>query len=99
MLSVKYLKAVILNTEAKLGPNKRLPMRCDTPSSSEYYPAEDTNLELDSNELQYFQDMIGVLRWDIEIERVDILLEVDLLSIQLVFPREGRIEHANHIVA
>lgn len=68
MALVKYLQAVIANVEAKLGPNERLPTRFDTPFSSGYHPVEDTTPELDTNGLQYYQEMIvfcdGVLRLD-----------------------------------
>ena len=99
MSSVKYLKAAIANVEAKLGPNEKLPTRCDTPFSSGYHPAEDTTPELDANGLQYFQEMIGVLRWAVEIGRVDILLEVALLSTHLALPREGHMQQVLHIFA
>ena len=41
--------------------------------------------------------MIGVLRWSIEIGRIDILLEVSLLSTQLACPRVGHMEQVLHI--
>ena len=36
--------------------------------------------ELDSDGIMMFQELIGMLRWAIEIGRVDILMEVSTLS-------------------
>ena len=41
--------------------------------------------------------MIGILRWAVEIGRVDILLEVSLLSSHLALPRIGHIQAVYHI--
>ena len=41
--------------------------------------------------------MIGVLRWAIELGRVDILLEVSLLSTQMASPRLGHLQQLYHI--
>ena len=38
---------------------------------------------------QWYQELIGTLRWSMEIGRIDILLEVSLMSTLLVLPREG----------
>ena len=53
---------------------------------SGYHPSEDTSRELDTEGIRYFQELIGVLRWAIELDRVDILLEVSLLSTHLALP-------------
>ena len=72
------------------------PTRCDTPLSSNYHPSEDTTPELDASSVQYFQDIIGVLRWVVELDRVEILLEVALLSTHLTLPREGHLQQVYH---
>ena len=41
--------------------------------------------------------MIGILQWAVDISRVDILLEVSLLSSHLVFPRIGHLQAVYHI--
>jgi hypothetical protein len=43
--------------------------------------------------------LIGVLRWAVEIGRLDILLEVSLLSSHLALPRKGHLEQVYHIFA
>ena len=42
--------------------------------------------------LQVYQELIGILHWAVKIGRVDILLEVSLLSSQLAFPRVGHLQ-------
>ena len=47
---------------------------------------------MDADGLQLFQELIGILRWAVEIGRVDILLEVSLLSSHLALPRVGHLQ-------
>ena len=96
--SEKYLKTAIQNVESKLAESgQRLPAKCVTPFSSHYHPSTDTSRELDSDGVRYFQELIGVLRWAIELGRVDILLEVSLLSTHLALPRIGHLTQVYHI--
>ena len=75
--SEKYLDSAINNVEEKLEKHKlEFTTRCDTTLSSNYYPSEYTTPELDSSGVQYFQGLIGVLIWVVELGRVEILLEV-----------------------
>ena len=46
-----------------------------------------------------YQHLIGVLRWMVELGRIDIALEVSLLSQHLALPRVGHLEMAYHIFA
>jgi hypothetical protein len=49
--------------------------------------------------MRYYQELIGVLRWAVELGRVDILLEVALLSSHLALPRDGHLQQVYHIFA
>ena len=62
-----------------------------------YRPELDTTAELALDGHRYFQEIIGVLRWAVELGRLDILLETSLLSAFLASPREGHLEAAYHI--
>ena len=98
MTSEKYVQSAVTNVEAKLAnEGQRLPSGCKTPFSSNYHPSEDTSMELDHAGLRYFQELIGVLRWAVELGRVDILLEVALLSSQMALPRIGQLQQVYHI--
>ena len=54
-----------------------------------YKPELDVTKELDADKVQRFQELIGILRWAIELGRVDILTEVALLSQYQANPQEG----------
>lgn len=44
-----------------------------------------------------FQQLMGVLRWSIELGRLDYYLEVSLLSQHLALPREGHLQAVYHL--
>ena len=46
----------------------------------------DDSCELKADGLQYYQKLVGVLRWMVELGRVDILLESSLMSAHLALP-------------
>jgi hypothetical protein len=64
-----------------------------------YVPELDITEELNEKDVTFFQELIGVLRWATEIGRVDILLEVSLLSQYQANPQEGHLEQLLHIFA
>ena len=98
MSSQKYAKAAIDNVEEVLGRNdQRLPTKCGTPLKSGYRPELDTSQELKQDGLQRYQELIGMLRWAVELGRVDILLEMALMSTHLALPRQGHLEQLYHI--
>ena len=66
---------------------------------SSYLPELNETPELEKDDIQYYQELIGVLRWATELGRVDILLEVSLLSQYQAAPREGHLEQLLHIFA
>jgi hypothetical protein len=54
---------------------------------------------LSPQEAAYYQSLIGILRWIVELGRVDICLEVSMMSSHLVLPREGHLEQVFLIFA
>jgi hypothetical protein len=94
----QYVKSAVANVEERLAKSgRRLPGKCITPFSCNYAPWMETTAELKADGVQHYQELIGVLRWAVEIGRVDILLETSLLSTHLAMPREGHLEQAFHI--
>jgi hypothetical protein len=51
----------------------------------------DTSPELKADGVQQFQELIGQMRWAMEIGWVDILLETSLLSSHLAMPQLGHL--------
>ena len=100
MSSVDYVKAAIENVEAQLKKqNKKLATKAPTPMTSNYYPELDESPELDPDGVTTFQELIGILRWAVEIGRVDILTEISMLSSYQASPRQGHLEQIYHIFA
>ena len=80
MSAEKYVSASVKNVEEALAKKGlRLPTKCYTPLSVDYKPELDVSAELKGDGMQYYQELIGVLRWAVEIGRVDILLETSLM--------------------
>ena len=76
MSSDKYCQALVQNVENVLSKKGfRLPSKCFTPLKHGYKPELDCTCELKADGLQWYQELIGSLRWAVEIGRVDILLE------------------------
>jgi hypothetical protein len=99
MSSEQYIKAAFANVETKLDKEgQRLPSRCLTPMKSGYCPIIDISGELKIDGTQYFQELIGILRWACELGRVYIATEVSLLSSHLALPREGHLQQVYHIL-
>ena len=71
---------------------RKLQKKAPTPFPRDYRPELDTTPELSSDKANYYQSQIGILRWMVELERVDIITEVSLLASQLANPREGHLE-------
>jgi hypothetical protein len=101
--SSQYVRVAVKNVEDHLSKeeNKRwkLPRKADTPMSTSYRPELDVSSELAPQEAAYYQSLIGVLRWIVELGRVDICLEVSMMSSHLALPREGHMEQVLHIFA
>ena len=98
MSAEKYVQASIKNVEEALAKKGlRLPTKCYTPLPTDYRPELDTTAELKSDGVQYFQELIGMLRWAVEIGRVDILLETSLLSTHLAMPRVGHLDQVYRV--
>ena len=98
--SEKYVRAALENIEKSLAEkNQRLPLKVKTPLQYKYRPEEDTSPELKADGLQRYQELIGILRWAVELGRVDILLETAMMSTFLAMPRQGHLEQLYHICA
>ena len=98
MSAEKYVLASVRNVEEALEKKGlRLPTKCYTPLPPDYRPELDTSDELKSDGIQYFQELIGVLRWAVELGRVNILLETSLLSTHLAMPRIGHLNQVDRM--
>ncbi|KAL7555128.1 hypothetical protein ACHAWF_018763 [Thalassiosira exigua] len=98
LLSTKYAQAAVENLdnvlreegrEFKTGGNK---VKTRNPIPSGYKSELDTTEECDVEHDGRFQQLIGILRWAVELGRVDIHIEVALMSQYSANPRVGHLE-------
>jgi hypothetical protein len=68
-----------------------LPTKANAPLQSKYQPELDVTPELSLNDASHFQSLIGILRWMVELGRVDICCEVSMLLSHLALPCEGHL--------
>jgi hypothetical protein len=54
--------------------------------TTSYRPELDVSPELDPEDASYYQSLIGILRWIVELGCVDICLEVSMMSSHLALP-------------
>lgn len=100
MSSTDYLKAAIKTVEERLQKSgKTLSTKIDVPMPQIYYPELDKSPELDGDDITMYQELVGILRWAVEIGRVDVLMELSMLSVYQASPREGHMERIINIFA
>ena len=75
-----------------------MPKKAPTPMTAGYVSELDISDELNAEDTQFYQELIGMLRWATEIGRVDILHEISILSQYQASPREGHIEQLINII-
>ena len=99
MSPAKYVKDAVRNVEKYLMKNggRRLPNRCSAPWIYDYVSEMDATPELEPERAAYYQSLIGVLHWMVEIGRVDIITEVSKLASHMAMPREGHLEAVFHV--
>ena len=83
--SAQYVKSTVQNVEECL---KRegwaLPARAPTPLSREYRPELDTSEKLPPDEAAYYQLLVGILQWIVELGRVGLCTGV-LMMLHRIF--------------
>ena len=75
-----------------LGGIWKLPKQTPKPFTMGYIPELDASTVLDPSLESFYKYQIGVLRWMVELGRVDINTEVSMLASCLAIPQEGHIE-------
>jgi hypothetical protein len=96
-----YVKNAVRNVKLLLNKEGRgLKSTAKAPFSNlSYRPELDTTDECDDREASRYSQLIGVLRWAVELGRIDIYTEVALLSQHLALPRVGHLEAVYHVFA
>ena len=102
--SAQYVQAAVKNVEKYLSEQQQsgddrfsVPKRVRSPMRTSYRPELDTSAVLGSKEASYYQSLIGVLRWIVELGRVDIVIECSMMSSYVTMPRVGHLEQVLNI--
>ena len=69
-----------------------MPKKAPTPMLNKYCPKIDISPELNVTDAAYYQSLIGILRWMVELGRVHITTEVSMLLSCLALSREGHLK-------
>jgi hypothetical protein len=95
-----YLKEALKSLEHDLEKGQmRLPTKVSTPLAHKYRPEIDISPFLDSDHTRWYQQLVGILRWAVELGRIDIHLSVALLAQYLSQPRRGHLHQVFHVFA
>jgi hypothetical protein len=91
--SHRYVQEAIRNTEKYIQENGAKMLRKKTPSPMEtnYRPELDVSPLLGPEKANYYQSQLGILRWIVELGRIDIATEVSMLAAHNALPREGHL--------
>ena len=100
MSADKYCKRALAEVETELEKSgEKLKSKVTTPIADGYRPELDATPELDARRANYYQGLIGILRWIVELGRIDITTAVSHMSRFMANPREGHLEQTLHIFA
>ena len=99
--SSQYVQNAVKNVEEYLvrSGRDRLKPRTKSPWPSNYRPEIDTTPELEPKEISYYQSLIGVLRWIVELGRADLVMEVSAMASMMALPRKGHLDAVFHMFA
>ena len=97
----QYLHEAIRGVEEYLDKKGRKlsEKRVGTPLPTSYHPELDVSPELMDEEATYYTSLIGILRWIIELGRIDITGEVSKMSSHVCLPREGHLDKLFYMFA
>ena len=83
----RYVKTAVKNVQMRLqAGGRQLVRKASTSMPTSYRPELDISDELPENEATYYQNLIGILRWIVELGRIDIHMAVAMMSHHLALP-------------
>jgi hypothetical protein len=77
----------------------KIPKGSNAPMTGSYSPELDMTDECDDAMARVYMSMIGILRWLVELSRIDIAVEVSMMSSYSMSPRIGHMEQILKIFA
>jgi len=97
----KYIQEAVKHAEEYLEREgkPKLSKKVTSPFPTNYYAELDTSEVLDAAGMSTYHSQIGVLRWMVELGRIDIITEVSTLASFSAMPRQGHLDAVWHIYA
>ena len=99
--SSQYVQSAVKNVEEFIGrpenTHLKIPSKAETPLTISYRPELDVSPELTPRDSAYYQSLIVILWWIVELGTIDICLEVSMMSLHLAMPRKGHLNQVLHI--
>jgi hypothetical protein len=101
MSSSKYIQVAVQNVQECLKENGdgKLKKKAAAPFEANYRVDIDESPVLGPEMANYFQSQIGILRWCVELGRIDIITEASMLYTFLCMLREGHLDVVYHLFA
>ena len=98
--SGQYVQSAVSNVEDYLkARGLKFPAKAPAPFATGYRPEIDITEQLSPTDAAYYQSLVGVLRWIVELGRGDICVEVSMLASCMAMPRQGHLEQLFHMFA
>jgi hypothetical protein len=82
----------------KLGGKYKIPGKADNPFPVDYDPSTNLSDLFDTKCISFYQHLIGVMQWMVELGWIDIATKISILSSYLAYPCEGHLETALHVM-
>ena len=96
--SSQYVQASVANVKKYLTKrDMRLPKKASSPLTDGYRPELDTTPKLNKSEASYYISLVGILRWIVELNRIDIAIEVSMMASVIALPRKGHLDQLFHM--
>ena len=99
----KYIQESVRNCEKYLNNHFdgkfKMYKNAPNPFDMDYDPDTDVTPLLPPDQASYSNIIIDVMRWMVELGRVDICTEISMLASYLAMPREGHMEAAIHVMS
>ena len=90
----KYIQQALNNPEGILKTHGlKLRKNMNSPLPGNCRPECDSTPECSTENATLYTSLIGILRWLVELGRIDITCEVSMMSSYTAMPREGHLDH------
>ncbi len=90
----KYIQQALKNFESISDKHGlKLRQKTNSPLPGNYHPECDATPEYGPENARFYASLIGILRWLVELGRIDIICEVSMMSSYNTMPREGHLDH------